>query len=123
MGNSFDASQLTLNLVSGNTAYNLTVLGNPVSGSFDNNNPAPNQLTGGTLTFAGGVYTLIAPLHAGGPARVAGVTLQDLYAGQIVATATVPEPSALVLTIMGLFAMVGWWSCTRNPDRRNEGHC
>ncbi len=105
VGNTFDASQLTLNLVTGNTAYNLTVLGSPVSGSFDNNNATPNDLTGGTLDFAGGVYTLRVPLHVGGEARVQGVTVQDLYAGEIVATATVPEPSALAL---GLWGVGGW---------------
>jgi hypothetical protein len=112
-GGAFDASQVLLNLVTGNTAYNLSVLGSPVVGSFDTNFPVLNSLTGGTLSFAGGMYTLVIPIYGTGTFFVEDVMLVDVYAGQIVATAVVPEPAsiwlaAISLTIAG--ARLARWS-------------
>jgi hypothetical protein len=106
-GTSFDASQVTLDLPTGNTDYNLTVLGNPVVGSFTDNNPALNTLTGGTFTASGGVYTLTLPLLVKGPATVGGVTLNAVYSGLIVATAMVPEPGTLALAALGAVLLLG----------------
>jgi hypothetical protein len=108
VGNSFDAAQVTLSLVSGTTDYNLTLLGNPVAGSFGPGLPTLNMLAGGTLSEAGGTYTLTLPIHAEGPATVSGITVIDVYAGQIVATAPVPEPSGLALAGVAILTVVGF---------------
>ena len=105
---SFDANQVTSNLLVGNTAYNLTLFGNPVVGSIDTNFPALNMLAGGTLTSAGGVYTLTLPLLVKGPVTVSGITVVDVYSGQIVATAVVPESSTLALAAVGLLGLAAW---------------
>jgi hypothetical protein len=107
-GSSFDASQTTQNLVTGNTAYNLTLFGSPVAGSIDTNFPAPNMLAGGTLSSAGGVYTLTLPILVKGPISFSGLTIFDRYSGQIVATSPVPEPSSLALTAIGIAAVAVW---------------
>jgi hypothetical protein len=108
IGNSFDATQVTLSLVAGTTDYNLTILGNPVAGSFGPGLPTLNMLAGGTITQAGGIYTLTLPIHVEGPVTVSGITVIDVYAGQIVATAPVPEPSGLLLAGVGLLTLAGF---------------
>jgi hypothetical protein len=100
-GTTFDASQVTSNLVVGNTAYNLVVFGSPVVGSFDTNFPALNMLTAGSLAFAAGTYTLTLPILVKGPVSLAGFTVNDVYAGELVATATVPEPTSILLLALG----------------------
>jgi hypothetical protein len=101
-GGAYDASQLTLGLLSGITGYNLLVLGSPAVGSFNTNFPAPNSLTGGTFTESAGVYTITAPILASGLSTVDGVTLVDVFSGQVVATATVPEPASMLLAAIGV---------------------
>ena len=102
IGGSFDATQVLLNLTTGITAYNLTVLGTPHAGNFDLTIPAPNQVGGGTLALAGDVYTLTLPVLSVHSATVDGVTVLTAYSGQIVATAAVPEPASLVLVLIGV---------------------
>ncbi|HEY2838630.1 MAG TPA: hypothetical protein VGJ26_05760 [Pirellulales bacterium] len=119
-GGSFDASQIILNLVTGNTAYNLLVLGSPVTGSFDTNFPVFNSLSGGTLTLAGGVYTVTIPILGMGTFDVEGATLVDVYAGQIVATATVPEPAGLALAALGIVGLLSRWG-SRAKERNRSG--
>jgi hypothetical protein len=106
VGDAFDASLVTFDLPSGNTSYNLTLLGSPVSGSFDSNNPALNELSGGALTLSGNVLTLTLPILIHGTVSVSGVSVVNVYSGQIVATALVPEPGGLSLAIAGLIALV-----------------
>jgi hypothetical protein len=118
-GTSFDASQVTSNLLAGNTAYNLTLLGNPIVGSIDTNFPALNMLAGGTLTSAGGIYTLTLPMLVKGPVSVSGITIIDVYSGQIVATAVVPEPTSLVLAAIGIVAVV---ACRRRRSQAVQRH-
>jgi hypothetical protein len=105
VGTSFDASQVTLDLPVGITDYNLTILENPISGSIDTNFPALNELTDGTLTLAGGMYTLNFPYRVSGPINVSGLTIINVYSGQVVATAVVPEPSSLALFVLGVIAV------------------
>jgi hypothetical protein len=104
-GNSFDATQVLVNLTTGITAYNLIVLGTPYIGKFDLSLPAPNQVGGGTLALAGDVYTLTLPVLAAYPATVGGVTVLTAYSGQLVATAVVPEPGTLALAVIGSAAL------------------
>lgn len=113
VGNTFDATQTTLNLVVGNTDYNLTLFGNPFAGTIGTNFPGANMLSGGTITSAGGLYTLTLPVLVTGPVTVGGVTVTDVYSGQIVATAAVPEPSSLALSIVGMLLAVIWRSMSR----------
>jgi hypothetical protein len=108
VGDSFDASLVTLDLPSGVTSYNLTLLGSPVSGSFDSNNPALNEMATGTLALTGNVLTLTLPILIHGTVSVSGVSVVNVYTGQIVATALVPEPGGLSLAVAGLIALIAY---------------
>lgn len=107
-GNSFDASQIEVNLAAGNTAYNLTLMGTQVMGSIGPGIPVLKSLAGGSLTFAGGTYTLTIPVLGKGPVEVGGIAFVDVNAGQVVATAVVPEPSTIVLAAFGVFALLAY---------------
>ncbi|HWA98199.1 MAG TPA: hypothetical protein VG713_06885 [Pirellulales bacterium] len=93
----FDATGVSLGVSAGTTSYNLVVLGSPLVGTFGDLIPVPNQLPGGTLTRSGDVYTLTAPILAMGSIDANGIALFDVFTGQVVATAVVPEPSSLLL--------------------------
>lgn len=101
IGNSFDATGVQLRVPISDSSYNVVVLGTNYSGDVGAGFPAPNELSGGTLTLSGGVYTLTVPLLAGGQFSLLGLDLVDVFAGQVVATATVPEPRAIALATIG----------------------
>lgn len=109
IGNSFDASQIVSTFVAGTADVNVLVLGTPVvgtaslAGAFAN-----NQLTAGTLTSVGGIKTLTIPILVEAPVVVEGVTILEALAGQIVATAVVPEPSTLILAAVGGLALLAF---------------
>ncbi len=100
-GGTFDATQLALQFLTGSVAYNLELLGNPIVGSADITFPVTNQLSGGTISLAGGVYTITIPLLAVGSDEIDGISVLGVYTGNIVATAVVPEPSGVVLALCG----------------------
>ncbi len=113
VGNTFDASQITMFITGGTSAYNLTLLGTPVSGAFHDSNPGVNDLSSGTLDLVGDVYALHVPYHINGLAEVGGALIGIVFSGNLVATATVPEPSALALAFVGLTAIGACRSATR----------
>lgn len=115
IGTFFDSSQVTLDLPSGNTDYNLTILGNPVSGSITENFPALNEIAAGQLVLENNVYTMTMPFLIAGSITISGIPIVPVYSGQIVATAIVPEPSSAALALLGI-AAVGVW-----PLRRRAG--
>jgi hypothetical protein len=106
IGNTFDASQLVASLVAGTFDANLTVLGTPFVGTDGVGGFFNNELTGGTLTSAGGVETLTIPVLVVEPFVINGVTVLIAFSGQIVANAAVPEPSALILATLGGLALL-----------------
>ena len=108
-GGTFDATQLALQFLTGSVAYNLELLGNPIVGSADITFPVTNQLSGGTISLAGGVYTITIPLLAVGSDEIDGISVLGVYTGNIVATAVVPEPSGVVLALCGCGFARGLW--------------
>ena len=92
VGTTFDSTQLSVNLVNSSTDYNVTIEGKLFSGTIDTGVAVPNTATGGTLTIAGNLATLTLPILGIGSVDVEGVDLLDVYSGQVVATAVVPEP-------------------------------
>lgn len=100
-GTSFDASQLTVNLLSGDVDYNLVFMGSPVVGRSTENFPALNTLNGGTLVSNGSMLTLTVPIHVEGSFSLQGLRITPVYSGIIVATASVPEPSSWMLLAVG----------------------
>ncbi|HEY1598207.1 MAG TPA: PEP-CTERM sorting domain-containing protein [Pirellulales bacterium] len=94
----FDATKLVLTLTPGSiSSYNLTFFGSTAAGFFTGSNPGNNALSNGTLTQVGGLETLTASVSVVAPTTVEGVTFLGVFTGQIVATATVPEPASVLL--------------------------
>ncbi|MBI2825242.1 MAG: PEP-CTERM sorting domain-containing protein [Planctomycetia bacterium] len=123
IGNSFDASQLVSTFVAGTADVNVLVLGTPVVGTASlAGGFANNQLTAGTLTSIGGIETLTVPIFTEAPVVVQGVTVLETLAGQIVATAVVPEPSTLILAAVGGLALLAFGRrlSQRLVDRRSR---
>jgi hypothetical protein len=107
-GGAFDGSQVNLNLATGTTSCNLTLLGSPVVGMIDTNVAMANTLSGGTLAAVGGVYTLHLPVLVPDPLVFNGVPLVFVYSGELVGTATVPEPASVLLAGLGLAMLFGF---------------
>lgn len=102
VGTTFDASQIVPDFTAGSLDYNLSIFSTPYQGSLNVGGNAPNnELTGGSLTNAGGIYTLTIPIFIESPVTVAGYTAYEQFSGQVVATAAVPEPSTIVLGALG----------------------
>ena len=76
------------------------IFGNPYVSTIYAIGFANNELTGGTLTSAGGIDTLTVPILVESPIVVDGNTVLQRYTGQLVATAAVPEPSSMILACM-----------------------
>jgi PEP-CTERM motif len=105
-GGTFDGTKTNLSLATGITSYNLTLFGSPVVGMIDTNSFLANTLSGGTLTSAGGVYTLHLPVLVPDPLVFDGVPLTFVYSGELVGTATVPEPASVLLAAIGVAVLV-----------------
>jgi PEP-CTERM motif len=106
-GDAFDATKLVLTLTPDSiSSYNLTFFGSTAAGFFTGSNPGDNALSNGTLTQVGGLETLTAAVSVVAPTTVEGVTFLGLFTGQIVATATVPEPASVLLAAIGVAVLV-----------------
>jgi len=100
------ASTQTLTFGSGQFDSNLssTIIGLDDGAGSDSlaGDTGDNGAANGTYSVVGNVITLTVPLDL---TLGTGVTLQ--YAGQLVATAQVPEPSSLLLLVLGSLALAG----------------
>ncbi len=105
VGGAFDASQVVLNLLTGSIDYNLNVLGQNFANTASVVGYGHNMLTGGTLSVVGDVATLTVPFLETGSFAFNGVQVVPTFAGQIVATATVPESGSLVSALVGLIGL------------------
>lgn len=106
-GVNFDASAVTLGLLTATLDYDLLALGNPqVGSSVVSNQFAVNSSTGGTLLDLGGTLELTIPVSVIVPVDVGGFILSAVLTGQIVATAVVPEPGTVALLAIGAVGLV-----------------
>ncbi|HEY2839317.1 MAG TPA: hypothetical protein VGJ26_09220 [Pirellulales bacterium] len=100
-GGSFDATGIQIAVPISDSSYNVVVLGTPYQGDIVGGFPAANELSGGSLTLSGGVYTLTVPLYVETEFSLLGLDIVGVFSGQVVATAAVPEPGALMLATLG----------------------
>jgi hypothetical protein len=106
VGNAFDSTGLSFALVSGNADYNLsTFLGPEIGTASIVGGGALDTLSGGTLTEVGTLLTLTLPLLVNEDLTIAGIPVTAVLTGQIVATATIPEPSTMVLACLAAIGL------------------
>jgi hypothetical protein len=109
LAGAFDATQLTLNLLTTTVDFQSFGL---LSGTFGTgvvtNQAAIDQLGGGTLTVVGNVATLIVPIQISETLPIANSVAYLTLTGQLVATAVVPEPSSIILAAFGGLAFIAW---------------
>jgi hypothetical protein len=105
-GSSFRADQVSLVLAGGQADANLTFPSGPFIGTDPLSGFDVNQLSGGTLTLSGNVYTLTLPIFASSSLTVGPATVLETYSGQVVATAVIPEPATWILAAVGCAALI-----------------
>lgn len=113
-GGSFDSRLVFLAVSGGTTSFNLVILGDPLIDSYMGGNPGYNLLSGGSLTRAGDIYTLVMPYLVQNIEQVSGADVGLVHSGTLVATAVVPEPSGWLLAAAGVVALAG---CSRKSRR------
>jgi hypothetical protein len=105
-GSSFRADQVSLVLAGGQADANVTFPSGPFIGTDALSGFDANQLSGGTLTLSGNVYTLTLPIFASSSLTVGPATVLETYSGQVVATAVIPEPTTWILGALGVLALM-----------------
>jgi hypothetical protein len=114
-GGAFDATGVQVAVPISDSSYNVVVLGLPYQGDVVGGLPAANQLSDGSLTLSGGLYTLAFPLYVQTQFSLLGLDIVGVFSGQVVATAAVPEPSALVTATLGAIALMTMIRRRRRP--------
>jgi len=104
-GNSFDATQISFLILSGDLDYNSSV----GSGTFSLiGSSGANAASAGSLSIVAGVATLSIPVSYTQTSTVGGLPVIAAFNGTLVATAIVPESSTANLLIVGALLLVGW---------------
>ncbi len=108
-GTSFDSTNVLLLFLTGSADYNLNVLGTVYSGNASVASDVYNQLSGGTVSVVGNVVTITMPYYTTGYFEVDNVQLTPIFAGQLVATAVIPEPASIIAAMLGGLSLAALW--------------
>jgi hypothetical protein len=119
-GGSFDATQQNVLVTQGSIAYWISAPAISATPLFGSSVIAPPTLSAqngvdssgnsngqvGTVTNIGGVTTITLPIFADQVVSVSGLPVDVIFTGQIVATATVPEPTTFALAGVGMVGLM-----------------
>ena len=100
---------MQLTFLTGSVDYNLNVLGTVYAGNASVVSYAYSQVDGGTVSVVGNVATITMPFYTTGYFAVGNIQLTPIFAGQIVATAVIPEPASIVMTLLGVLSLTTGW--------------
>ncbi|HEY1599939.1 MAG TPA: PEP-CTERM sorting domain-containing protein [Pirellulales bacterium] len=119
-GGSFDATQQNVLVTQGSIAYWISAPALSATPLFGSSVIAPPTLAAqngvdsagnsngqvGSVTTIGGVTTITLPIFADQVVSVSGLPVDVVFTGQIVATATVPEPTTFALAGFGIVGLM-----------------
>jgi hypothetical protein len=112
-GTSFDSTKVQLTFLTGSVDYNLDVLGSNYAGNASVVSYAYSKTDGGTVSVTGNVATITMPYYTTGYFSVDNIQLTPIFAGQIVATAVIPEPAGVITALLGAISIALFWRWQR----------